>query len=171
MAGNRNSGRRRQPAAAHRLAGTYRRDRHGAARPAPPAKVPGMPAWLSREAKAEWRRVSTELLALGLLTVIDRAALAAYCQAFAELMEATRMLEREGRIVDQDVMNKDGVVTGSVKKLHPAVRLQRDAFARVKAYLGEFGLTPSSRARLPAAEKPKAADPFEDFLRGRTSLN
>lgn len=123
--------------------------------PKPTSGAPGMPDWLSKEAKAEWRRVVPELEKLGLLTKVDRAALAAYCQAHAELADATKLLEAEGRIVSEPVTQRRKVdgewetfVVGWKKKLHPAVRLQRDAFARVKQFLGEFGLTPATRTRL-----------------------
>jgi P27 family predicted phage terminase small subunit len=125
--------------------------------PRPTPGAPGMPDWLSREAKAEWRRLVPQLERLGLLTKVDRAGLAAYCQAHAELADATKLLEAEGRVLEEPVtarQREDGVevvkLVGYRKKLHPAVRLQRDAFARVKQFLGEFGLTPATRARLVA---------------------
>ena len=39
----------------------------------------------------------------------------------------------------------------------------------MKAYLVEFGLTPSSRARI-RIEKPAEADPFDTFLRGNSAV-
>jgi phage terminase small subunit len=42
---------------------------------------PTCPRHLSREAKVEWRRITRELKHLGLLTKIDRAALAIYVRA------------------------------------------------------------------------------------------
>lgn len=132
--------------------------------------IPGMPDWLSREAKAEWRRIAPELDRVGVLCKVDRAALAAYCQAWAELADASRLLDKEGRIIDVDVYNKLGEVVGSVKKVHPAVKLQSLGFARVKQFLGEFGLTPSSRVRLKgvagAAGNGEKADPAEEFFDG-----
>jgi P27 family predicted phage terminase small subunit len=135
------------------------------AKPQPMKGAPPLPRWLSKEAKAEWRRIVPELLSLGLLTIVDRTALAAYCQAHAELVEATKVLDAEGRLLDVPVFNRAGEQTGTTKKAHPAVRLQRDAFARVKLFLAEFGLTPATRARLqvpgPGRGQP---DDFEAFL-------
>lgn len=45
--------------------------------PKPTADFPTRPGWLEPEAKREWMRVCGELHRLGLLTVVDRAALAA----------------------------------------------------------------------------------------------
>lgn len=130
---------------------------------------PGMPEWLSAEAKREWRRITPELNRVGVLCKVDRAALAAYCQAFAELADATRMLEKEGRVIESPVFSKAGELVGHVKKLHPAVKLQRDAFARVKQFLGEFGLTPSSRVRLKGVGTGEAekGDEAEEFFGGK----
>jgi len=108
------------------------------------------PAWLPAAAKVEWRRIVPELRAVGLVTRLDRAGLSAYCLAWAELQEATQILGREGRIL--------------VSKVHPAVKLQRDAFTRLKQFLAEFGLTPASRTRFDVQRPGAAADEFEQFL-------
>lgn len=123
------------------------------------------PSWLSEQGKTEWRRITPELKRLHLLTVVDRAALAAYCQAYAELEEATELLNKEGRIITVPIMgnvDKEWVQVGEKKVAHPANRLQRDGFARVKQFLAEFGLTPASRARLEGpVDNSTEADPFE----------
>jgi P27 family predicted phage terminase small subunit len=115
-----------------------------------------MPAWLSPTAKSEWRRLAPKLLALGLLTENDRAAFAGYCQAYAELVDATRILDKEGRILPVFATSKalGTILDGNGRpiriggKLHPMLKSQRDAFARVRVLLAEFGLTPSARGRL-----------------------
>ena len=53
--------------------------------PQPPASQPTCPAHLSPTAKAEWKRLAQSLNAIGLLTQVDRAALAAYCQCLRPL--------------------------------------------------------------------------------------
>jgi P27 family predicted phage terminase small subunit len=133
--------------------------------PSPPTSVPSCPAWLDASAKREWSRITKLLVELDLLAQVDRAALAAYCQACAELEFATTTLRDEGRIIDEALIahrKEKGAriaeVVGHKKKLHPAVKLQRDAFARVKAFITEFGLTPSSRARLDVESAAGDAD-------------
>lgn len=133
--------------------------------PEPTPGAPDPPAWLPAEALAEWRRVVPELDRLKLLTKVDRAVLAAYCVAWSELVTATQKLEAEGRVVDVVVRDRHGEEVGTRAALHPAVKLQRDAFARVKAYLGEIGLSPSSRSRLQVPDAPEANDPIAELLR------
>lgn len=49
--------------------------------PKPPPSLPSPPSHLDEEARLEWERLSEQLYALGCLSEIDRAALAAYVQA------------------------------------------------------------------------------------------
>ena len=44
--------------------------------PKPDASIPKCPAWLSKEAKREWKRLVPFLEQAGLLTQVDRAAFA-----------------------------------------------------------------------------------------------
>jgi hypothetical protein len=71
----------RKPVARHRTPDT--RDM-----PVAPDALPRCPAHLSDVARKEWRRIATPLYRMGVLSVTDRAALAAYCQAWARWVEA-----------------------------------------------------------------------------------
>jgi len=53
--------------------------------PKPPAAIPKCPRHLDKEAKKEWRRMVKELEPLGILTRLDKAVLARYCQGSAKL--------------------------------------------------------------------------------------
>jgi P27 family predicted phage terminase small subunit len=159
-------GRRPKPSKLKKLAGNPGR------RPLPKEPelalgVPTCPGWLSKEAKEEWKRIVPQLKKARLLVLIDRVALAAYCQAWAELAQATEMLDREGRIIEQPVVSSaTGKKTGAVKKAHPAVKHQRDAFAQVKKFLIEFGLSPASRSKAAGGCEPEErSDPLAEFLK------
>jgi phage terminase small subunit len=57
---------------------------HRRVNPAEPqldSQVPACPSWLTGEARAEWDRKVAELVPLGMLTAVDGAALAHYCQS------------------------------------------------------------------------------------------
>ncbi|AZF90288.1 MAG: terminase small subunit [Phage 5P_3] len=122
--------------------------------PQPRAAKVTCPRWLPTAAKREWRRIAPELVRLGLLTVADRAALAAYCEAWAEAIMAHQALQREGYTFETEK---------GYRGVHPLVAVKNKALLRMRAFGAEFGMTPSARARL-SVEPPTPLDPFESFL-------
>ena len=52
------------------------------------------PPFLCDDAKVEWGRVCSALYAAGLMTELDRAALAAYCAAYGRWAQAERAINR-----------------------------------------------------------------------------
>ena len=53
----------------------------------PRIEVPSVPKHLGQEARKEWKRITPLLAELGLVSGLDRAALALYCQAVGRLYE------------------------------------------------------------------------------------
>ncbi len=117
---------------------------------------PPMPAWLSVGAQEKWAEVVPELLRLGVLTILDGAALACYCQSWAEYRAATRTLEKEGRTYK---------LKNGCRATHPMVAQQKQALKGVREFAALFGLEPSGRARLRITPPAGAADLTEDFFR------
>ncbi len=135
--------------------------------PTPEISAPTMPTWLARRAKVEWKRIVPILLNLGLLTRLDLAALAGYCQSFADFERSSREIEKYGVTILRDVFDRHGAKVGSKRVVNPAVAIQTAASGRLKAYIAEFGLSPSARSRVKAIPPPApAADPAEEFLKG-----
>ncbi|GGP55973.1 phage terminase small subunit P27 family [Streptomyces abikoensis] len=99
---------------------------------------PTAPEWLSEEAAAEWARVMPELSRLDLVKESDRAALAAYCEAWATFVEATRTVQREGLTIEA----RQGTLA------HPAVAIARNAGREMRSWAAHFGLTPSTEQAL-----------------------
>ena len=60
-------------------------------KPKPERKAPRCPGWLEAEAKKEWKRMAKQMELLGILTEIDMAAFAGYCQAYARDRKSTRL--------------------------------------------------------------------------------
>lgn len=100
------------------------------------------PAWMSKDAKAEWRRVFPILRKRRILTVADLGSLENYCVALGTVREMERTLQAEGHICE----------TESGRKRHPAVGIQAEAMNRSRLLAAELGLTPVSRSR-PAVRK------------------
>ncbi|MDB5294742.1 MAG: phage terminase, small subunit, putative, family [Phycisphaerales bacterium] len=121
--------------------------------PRPDVAAPNRPAWLTERAAAEWVRVVPELLSLGLLTRVDLAALACYCEAVSDLQGAIEMLAADGPTIDAD---------SGYKLPHPAVAMKRAAMQAVRQFAAEFGLSPAARSRV-AAPPPAKANPLAAF--------
>ena len=64
----------------------------------PEVEIPDFPSWIWPEAKKEWKRIGFELERYGLVSKLDRAALVLYCQAWAKMVWAERMLARAQEI-------------------------------------------------------------------------
>lgn len=141
------------------IEGTFRKDRAPANEPKPKPYVPTCPRWLGHEAKAEWRRIVPELMQLGLLTKIDRSALAAYCGAYEMWYEAKKSLDEAGTLVQ---VTESGYVAP-----RPEVGIINSALKTMKAFLAEFGMSPASRTRVNAESSPtKTEDPWAEFATG-----
>ena len=126
------------------------------AEPKPQPKAPPCPRHLSKEARKEWRRISKELLQLGLLTAVDRAALAAYCQAWAHWVQAEEAMGAEG-------FKAVATTDKGYEHASPWIGIANNALKQMKAFLTEFGLTPASRSRV-TVTKSEEKDPYSEFL-------
>jgi P27 family predicted phage terminase small subunit len=126
--------------------------------PLPKSLRPDRPSWLDDVARAEWDRVVPELERLGLLTVLDGAALASYCAAYSAMVKAFEGLAASG------VVNLGRV--GDTES--PYLRAAKTAFAMVRAGIQSFGLSPSDRCRLVAPGEADAEDPMESLLSATT---
>lgn len=100
--------------------------------------APAAPAWLSKDAKAEWKRVMPILVERKILTVADLASFENYCVAIGTVRDMERTLQAAGYTY---------VTEGGAIKRHPAVAIQSDAMTRARLLAAELGLTPVSRSR------------------------
>jgi len=129
----------------------------GEPKPAPGA--PTCPPQLTGAARREWRRISKELAALGLLTSIDRAALTLLCDAWGRWVEAVDALKQYGVMIK----SPSGYPMQS-----PYLAIANKAAEQVRLLLAEFGMTPASRSRVQATT-PDDDDEFtRTYLRGGT---
>lgn len=129
--------------------------------PKPQTRAPACPKHLDKEARAEWRRISKELLHLGLLTEIDRAALAAYCQCWSRWIYAEEQLSK---LEGQWTFTTDK----GYEAASPWISIASKALAEMRQYISEFGLSPAARTRIQVKPAEKE-DEYESFRRKRTS--
>ena len=128
--------------------------------PKPRPVTPNCPSWLTNEAKREWKRLVPELETLGLLTIVDRGALAACCQAYGRMVEAEQFLQRAAKT---GFMFK--TESGYLQQL-PQVSIAQKYAQQYRGFLALFGLSPSDRARL-TVDGQREADEMEELLSGR----
>ena len=149
------AGRRPKPTAIHVLNGNPSKKKLSKTEPSPTVGAPACPDWLDARAKSAWAYIVPELMAVGVLTVADGLALQQLCEAYADWKSACEIVAAEG------ILSSDS--DGNIRK-HPAVQIKSDADKRVRAWLGEFGLTPAARAKLSGGKSAAdAADPWDSF--------
>ncbi len=134
--------------------------------PERPPICPEPPAYLDDLAADEWRAVAPELHALGLLTVVDVACLAAYCAAYSSWRTAAESLARMA--VNDPVMNGQ-IVKGKCgdAQINPLIGIARRAANDTVRFGSEFGLGPAARARIAAGfnAPPRGGGKFDGLLR------
>jgi P27 family predicted phage terminase small subunit len=100
-------------------------------------------------------------MALGLLTEIDRAALAAYCQCWARWVQAEEAM--------RDPEHKMVTLTDSgYPVVTPWINVANTAMKQMLRYLTEFGMTPASRSKVTAASEEED-DPYEEFIKRKSA--
>ena len=127
--------------------------------PAFPGGLPECPAGLSGEAKAEWNRIIEQIRHVpGLLRMVDRSALAAYCQSWSRWIEAEIAMEEHGVVI----LDRYGQL-----KRSPWSTVSEHERRQMLSFASEFGLTPASRARVGAAQGAASGEEsdFEQALR------
>lgn len=127
----------------------------------PEIEIPGCPPHLLPGAKKEWKRIAPELERYGLISKLDRAALQAYCQSYAEMEFAEKRLNaeikreakkrEEEEAAGREYTGGDGfmvkTINGNLVYSHWWV-IANKARVQVDRFLANFGLSPSSRGRV-----------------------
>jgi P27 family predicted phage terminase small subunit len=132
--------------------------------PKPATGVPTCPAHLNPSAKAEWKRLARQMHVLGMISELDRAALAAYCQAYGRWAEAERKLKETPMLLKLP----SGIIQQS-----PWLAIANKQLELMAKFMSELGLSPVSRTRVevkPLGPKPwETTGKFAGLLDGRDS--
>lgn len=113
----------------------------------PPVAAPTCPAHLNHAATEEWQRIIPLLLENHLVTELDTAALALYCQSWG------RWAEAEQKIAEQRAKGGDGLLIKAPSGYpiqNPYLAIANRAMENCYKYLQQFGLSPSARTRVQA---------------------
>jgi P27 family predicted phage terminase small subunit len=145
----------------------------------PQVEIPKCPAHLSAEAKTEWKRLSPKLEELGLITALDLAAFAMYCQAYGrwvfaekrirELNDQAERRAKVGEVMEGDARRFPGFVQKTPSEYEQQsiwLQVSNKALEQTLKLAAEFGLSPSMRARVTASrelqQKLPGVDPAPD---------
>ncbi len=151
-------GRRPKPTALRLLGGNAGHRPINVSEPKPTG-VPTCPRHLDDDAKKEWKRISAELVALNLLTSVDRAALAGYCASWSRWVAAELQIQKFGTVIKA---GKSGYPIPS-----PYVGISNTAMDHMRKFCIEFGLTPASRSKVHGNSQQGGltASPFAKFAK------
>lgn len=151
-------GRKPVPTALRLVAGNPGKRPFNQREPKPRIAIPTCPAHLCPSAKAEWKRLVHMLHALGVISELDRAALAAYCQAYGRWVEAERRLKETPALLRTPA----GYVQPS-----PWLGIANKNLELMHKFMSELGLSPVSRSRVtarPMTKKPWEVDDDDEFF-------
>ena len=126
--------------------------------------MPKPPDHLTERARKAWKHFSRVLAAMRVLTVADSVALERMCEAYADLVEAQDSYARPVTFDKADkatgevttiVVAEGGAPTyltfgqtGAMLRTRSEKALIAEADARLRAYLGLFGLSPAARSKV-----------------------
>jgi P27 family predicted phage terminase small subunit len=134
-------GRKPTPTALKVMTGNPGKRRLNRDEPKPELAVPTCPAHLSPSAKAEWKRLARQMHVLGIISHLDRGALAAYCQAYGRWVEAERKLKETPTLIK--------LPSGHIQP-SPWLTIANKQMELMHRYMGELGLSPVARSRVSA---------------------
>lgn len=130
-----------KPTALRRLEGNPGKRGYNHAEPVVPDGVPGCPEHLGDVAREEWHRLVLVLHKMGVVTLIDRAALAAYCQCYGRWVEAEERLKATPLLMK----TPSGYVQQS-----PWLSVSNRQLELMGRFMSELGITPAARSRVAA---------------------
>lgn len=96
--------------------------------------APRPPFGLSKDAKAEWRRVAAILIERRVLTLADLSALEGLCMAYGMMKQCDREVQLHGNVLSNG-------------KRNPASTAAIQAMQMYLRAADHFGLTPTSRSK------------------------
>ncbi len=153
------AGRKPKPTALKTLEGNPGKRKMNKKEPIPGQGIPTCPEWLLPEAKIEWERLAAVMDQMGVLTEVDRAAFAAYCQSYARWKEAQEHIDFEGSTFETDKGYQQQTPWVGIANTNQKLMMQAAS---------EFGLTPFARSRIVAgsAKSKESEDEMEALLGG-----
>jgi P27 family predicted phage terminase small subunit len=116
------------------------------------------PTWLDKDAKREYKRITSALADLDMLRATDVGVLASYAVAYSRWIAAEKKIAAEGTVI---------TVTGSQGQTklvkHPALLVSSESQKQMLRAGSLLGLNPVDRSKISATPK-QIANPFAALL-------
>ncbi|KKL77076.1 hypothetical protein LCGC14_2038480, partial [marine sediment metagenome] len=107
----------------------------------------------------EWKLVCPRLHEVGMLSKVDKTALAGYCAAYSRWVRAESVVLKDGFTYEYEVYNRKGEPIDHKIEVRPEVKIAQDSLRQVRMFCAEFGLTPSSRGRMSVGKTDEGEEP------------
>lgn len=131
-------------------------------------RVPPAPKWFSSLAKKIYKDTTRHLTAARVLNSVDLEMLIAYCQEYSNYLEIMQKFSpgKKGSAAEEDRIVRVQTRSGEVQQVNPLFKMAQSSLEKAKAIGVEFGLTPSSRAKVNPIKQDEE-DEFQYFLKHR----
>ena len=150
-------GRKPTPTAIKELEGNPGRRPLNRNEPVPVYRAPPCPKTLGPEAKREWRRLAKPLESMHVLTELDMAVFATYCDAYEQWKKATEFINTHGSVIRTP--------SGYLQQI-PQVSIAQTYAKLMNRCAEQMGLTPSARSRIIAGAGVENTDDMDMLLGG-----
>jgi P27 family predicted phage terminase small subunit len=136
-----------------------------AAEPKASHGLPPCPDYLLGRARDAWEFWSAELALMDLDRRPDGPMLEGACCAYHLAVACHEIVQAQGQFIAKKSLDpKTNTMVVVDVKSHPAVRQGNQAWALMKAFCSEFGLSPTSRIRLSAQPGDDSDDDLWELL-------
>lgn len=161
-----------KPTALHVLRGSSAQYKRGP-EPKTDGKKPRAPTWLRTKEQRLFRKLATQMHAMGIIGTVDATELATYCRWFFRWLELEEFLQDNGQTYVKRGKPTEAEPQGPILEVRvfPHAKEARALGGRLLQLGREFGMTPASRARFAIEfgrdEQPTgASDDKSRFLAG-----
>ncbi len=114
------------------------------------------PPWLiNAVAKNEWKRIVKELKEINVVGNLDISNLGGYCNAYANYVEATKILKKQSFCIDRDTR------TGTITVKNPMIDVQTVYASEMRKFASLCGMTIDSRLKAAVVKTEKTEEMIE----------
>ena len=132
----------------------------------PTRGLPTCPRHLTGRARAAWNFWREELHDMKLDCRPDAMMLEGACVGYARAVQADLIVAKDGPVCLHETVDPLTMEPLQKLKTHPAVNISRAAWAQVRSFCSEFGLSPVSRTRLAIDKTEKDQQDLMSVLSG-----